>query len=144
MQHSSSSAAAAAAAAATSKTLVALENKFWQSMVDEDVDTALGLLSEPALMVSGHGTIKFDHAGYRKMAEKGSMVVTAFKLSDVDVVQPSDDTAVLTYRVQQSVAPRGQSGGTKQEMANSSTWVRQGEDWRCVMHTETPLESGQS
>ena len=142
MQHSSSS--SSSSAAATSKTLVALENKFWQSMVDEDVDTALGLLNEPALMVSGHGTIKFDHAGYRKMAEKGSMVVTAFKLSDVDVVQPTEDTAVLTYRVEQSVAPRGQSRGTKQEMANSSTWVRQGEDWRCVMHTETPLENAQS
>ena len=138
MQHSSPS-------SATGKTLVALENKFWQSMVDEDVDTALGLLNEPALMVSGHGTIKFDHAGYRRMAEKGSMVVTAFKLSDVDVVQPTEDTAVLTYRVEQSVAPRGQSrGGTKQEMANSSTWIRQGEDWRCVMHTETPMEGGQT
>ena len=140
MQPSSSS------SAATSKTLVALENKFWQSMVDEDVDAALALLNEPALMVSGHGTIKFDHAAYRKMAEKGSMVVTAFKLSDVDVVQPTDDIAVLTYRVEQSVAPRGQSHeqsrGTTQEMANSSTWVRQGEDWRCVMHTETPMAGG--
>jgi len=124
------------------KALVALENKFWQSMVDEDVDTALSLLNEPALMVSGHGTIKFDHEGYRRMAEQGSMVVTAFKLSEVDVTLPNEDTAVLTYRVEQSIAPRGQSrGGTTQEMANSSTWVRQGADWRCVMHTETPLEN---
>jgi hypothetical protein len=28
-----------------------------------------------------------------------------------------------------------------QDMADSSTWVRSGKAWQCVMHTETPLES---
>ena len=65
-----------------SKELIALENKFWQSMVDEDTDTALTLLDEPALMVSAHGSISFDHEGYRKMAEQGGMVIKSFKLSD--------------------------------------------------------------
>jgi hypothetical protein len=65
-------------AAAQEKTLVDLETKFWQSMVDQDTDAALALLTEPALMVSGHGAMKFDHAGYRKMAEQGSMVLTSF------------------------------------------------------------------
>ena len=50
------------------KTLVDLEKKFWQSMIDQDADTATEMLSEPALMVSSHGTMKFDHAGYRRMA----------------------------------------------------------------------------
>ena len=121
------------------KQLVELENKFWQSMVDEDTETALALLNEPALMVSGHGAIKFDHLGYRKMAEQGSMVVTAFKLSDIDVVFPNEDMAILTYRVKQAVALRGQVHSTTQEMADSSTWVRNGEDWRCVMHTESEV-----
>ena len=30
------------------KTLADLETKFWQSMVDQDTDTALSLLSEPS------------------------------------------------------------------------------------------------
>ena len=68
------------------QTLAELETKFWQSMVDQETDVALDLLSEPALMVSSHGSMKFDHAGYRQMAEHGSMVVTSFELSDVDVV----------------------------------------------------------
>ena len=67
-----------------SKTLIDLENKFWQSMVDQDTDTALQLLNNPALMVSSQGAMKFDHAGYRKMAELGSMVVTSFELSKID------------------------------------------------------------
>ena len=49
------------------QTLIDLEKKFWQSMVDQDADTAIDMLSEPALMVSSHGAMKFDHAGYRNM-----------------------------------------------------------------------------
>ena len=120
--------------------LIDLETKFWQSMVDHDTDVALGLLCEPALMVSAHGAMKFDHAGYRKMSEQGSMVLTSYELHDVEVVFPNDTTAILTYRVKQETANRGESKGTVQEMADTSTWVRSGsDDWRCVMHTETPV-----
>ena len=121
--------------------LIALEKKFWQSMVDEDTDTALSMLDEPALMVSSHGSMQFDHAGYRRMAEQGSMVIKSFELSDMNVVFPRDDTAVLTYRVKQAMAQRGKSDETQQEMADSSVWTRKDGRWRCVMHTETPVDS---
>jgi hypothetical protein len=45
----------------SSKTLIDHETKFWQSMVNQDTDTALEMLTEPALMVSSHGAMKFDH-----------------------------------------------------------------------------------
>jgi hypothetical protein len=124
----------------SSKTLIDLETKFWQSMVDQDADTAISLLDEPALMVGAHGSMKFDHAGYRKMAEQGTMVVTSFELSDVEVVFPNDTTAILSYHVKQGVATRGQAKSKTQDMSDTSTWV-QSEDggWKCVMHTETPI-----
>lgn len=119
-------------------TLIELETRFWQSMVDQDAEVAQSLLSEPALMVSSHGAIKFDHAAYRKMAEEGSMVISSFELSAVEVLVPIDTTAILTYRVKQELAPR--NGGTSivQEMTDTSTWIRAGDGWRCAMHTETP------
>ena len=76
---------------AAEKELIALETRFWQSMVDQETEVALELLSDPALMVSSHGSMKFDHAGYRKMAEQGTMVVTAFEFSDMQVVFPVPD-----------------------------------------------------
>jgi hypothetical protein len=88
------------------KTLIDLETKFWQSMVDQDTDAALRLLHDPSQMASSHGAMKFDHAGYRKMAEHGSTVVTAFSLSEIEVLFPSESTAVMTYRVKQTVAAR--------------------------------------
>ena len=129
------------------KTLIDLETKFWQSMVDGDADTAIGMLNEPALMVSSHGALKFDHEAYRGMADQGPMVITAFELSDVEVLLPSENTAILTYRVRQTVAPRDAGGSngqhaTTQDMLDSSTWVRSGDEWRCVMHTETPAVAG--
>jgi len=127
-----------------SQTLVDLEKRFWQSMIDEDTDTALEMLAEPSLMVSPHGAMKFDHAAYREMAEKGSMVIKSYELDDMDVLFANDDTAVLTYKVRQTIAPRGKGKASAkevtQEMADSSTWVRQDGHWRCVMHTETPVD----
>jgi hypothetical protein len=122
--------------------LIALEKKFWQSIVDEDTETAISLLNEPALMVSSHGAMKFDHDGYRQMAEHGSMVVKSFELSEMNVVFPSEDTAVMTYTAKQSLSARGESKQTQQEMADSSVWTRKNGEWRCVMHTETPISLG--
>ena len=124
------------------RTLIDLENSFWQSIVDEDTESALSMLNEPAVMVSPHGAFKFDHPGYRKMAEKGAKVLKAFELSDMDVLLPAADTAVLTYRARQSMAPRGEEELTTQEMNYSSTWVRREGRWQCVMHTETPVPAG--
>jgi ketosteroid isomerase-like protein len=124
-----------------SETLIDLEKKFWQSMVDNDADAAIGLLTEPAVMVSAHGAMKFDHAGYRKMAEQGPRVLTGFDLSDVQVVFPNENTGVVTYHVTQRVAGRGQKGGDTEEMNDTSTWVKHGDEWKCVMHTETPANA---
>jgi hypothetical protein len=122
----------------TADTLKTLERKFWQSLVDQDADAALDLLADRALMVSAHGAMTFDHEGYRRMAEKGSQVLSAFEMENVQVLMPTDSTAILTYDVKQTVSPRGQEGGEVQHVHDTSTWVRTGGQWKCVAHTETP------
>lgn len=123
--------------------LIDLENRFWKSLVDEDADTAVSMLDEPALMVSSMGAMQFDHAKYREMAEKGSMVVKSYELSDMQVMFPTDSTAVLTYKVKQSLAERGKSAEIQQQMADSSVWTKKDGQWLCVMHTETPIDQKQ-
>ena len=129
--------------ATASEMLINLEKKFWQSMVDEDADTAIGLLYEPALMVSAHGSLKFDHAQYRQMAEKGTYKVESFDLGEMQVVFPNATTAVLLYHVKQTLKPREKGETLTQEMNDTSTWVKTGSSWKCVMHTETPAEGKQ-
>lgn len=123
------------------KTLIDLETKFWQSMVDQDADAALQLLHDPALKASGHGAMKFDHADDRTMAEHGAMVVTSFAFSDVEVMFPTATTAVMTYRVKQTVAARDGGKSTTEDMSDTSTWVHSGKRWQCVLHTESQMEA---
>ena len=124
-----------------SKTLIDLETRFWQSMVDQDTDAALRLLHDPACMATAHGAMKFDHAGYRKMAEEGPMVVTSFAFSDIEIMFPTETTAVMTYRVKQSVAARDDGNSTTQDMSDTSTWVHLDNRWQCVLHTEAPIQT---
>ena len=52
------------------------------------------------------------------------MVLESFELSDMNVVFPNDSTAVLTYRVKQKMAKRGDSKSALQEMNDTSTWIK--------------------
>ena len=125
----------------SAKTLIEFETNFWQSMVDQNTDAALQLLHDPSMMATAHGAMKFDHAGYRKMAEQGPMVVKSFELSDVEVMFPTETTAVLTYRVKQTVGARDGGNSKTQDMSDTSTWVHLGNRWQCVLHTESPMEA---
>jgi hypothetical protein len=122
----------------TEKDLIGLETQFWQALVDQDADAAIKLLSEPALMVSSHGAMQFDHAGYRKMVDKGAMIVTSYEFSGMKVMQPNPTTAILTYGVKQVLKSRETGDSTTQQMNDSSTWIKVGTSWKCVMHTESP------
>jgi hypothetical protein len=112
-----------------------LEHAFWQSMVDGQPDVATGMLTEPALMVSGHGAMQFDHAGYETMARNDRHRLVGFDLRDMQVVFPRTDVAIATYRASQDMEMDGQP--VKQEAVDSSTWVRFHEGWKCVAHTES-------
>jgi ketosteroid isomerase-like protein len=120
------------------QTLISLERKFWDALVAQDAQAAIDLLAEPALMVSEHGTLRFDHEQYRRMAEHGPQVLKAYEFSDVQVTFPDESVAIVTYRARQEVAGRDASRGETQHVNDSSTWLRGADGWRCVMHTETP------
>ena len=114
-----------------------LETRFWQSMVDKDAKTGAGMIADEALVTGAMGTMKIDPAKYERMTRDGQWTLEKFTFSDVDVVFPSDDVAIIAYQVHQT----GEMKGEKMEMkcADSSTWVRDGDGWKCALHTETIL-----
>lgn len=121
-------------------TIINLEKRFWKAIVDQDSDTAVEMLCEPALLVGAHGAMKFGHDEYRKMAEEGPWVLSSFELSDMDVVFPNESTAVITYHSKQTITPRTAGQQVEKEAIFSTTWVRTGDGWKCVVHTETPSD----
>ena len=67
------------------------------------------------------------------------MIVTSFEFSDMNVVFANEKTAILMYHVRLGVATRANGRNTTiQNMTDTSTWIQAGNQWKCVMHTETP------
>jgi hypothetical protein len=112
-----------------------LEKAFWQSMVEGRAKVATGMLTEPALMVSGHGTMAFDHASYERMAADDRQRLTGYRFGKFDVLFPTDDVAVASYQVTQEMERDGEA--MTQQAFDSSTWVRIDDAWKCVAHTES-------
>ena len=120
-----------------SATIERLEKAFWQSMVDKDADKAATMIADDSLVVGPEGAMRIGPEEYKRMTEEGQWELDRFELSDVNVVFPNEDTGIIAYKVHQTGTMRGQEMDLN--CADSSTWVRDGNDWKCALHTETIL-----
>ncbi len=120
------------------QTIVDLETRFWQSMVDKDAKLAKTMIAEECLISGPSGSMKIDPRKYETMTRDGKWELDSFEFDDVEVIFPSDALAVVAYKVHQ----KGTLKGKKMDMtcADSTTWVHRGGDWKCVLHTESILE----
>ena len=118
-----------------SATIERLETEFWQSMVDKDADKAVTMIADECLITGPQGTMRSDPADYKRMTEQGEWELDQFEFSDVQVIFPQEDTAIIAYNVHQTGSMKGQEMDLN--CADSSTWVRDGDDWKCALHTET-------
>jgi hypothetical protein len=112
-----------------------LERAFWQSLVDDQPEVASGMLTPTALMVSANGAMSFDPPTYEKMARNPKHSLLDYRFSDMDVLFPSDDVAIATYRAWQKYEKDGAT--IEEDVVDSSTWLRIDGKWRCAAHTET-------
>ena len=119
------------------QTIVDLEKRFWQALVDKDVDAATALISDSALVVNPMGTMRITPESYGDMVRHGSWTLDGFEFSDAEVIFPTEGVALLTYKAHQ----KGEMNGEKMDLrcADSSVWVRKDDRWTCAMHTETVL-----
>lgn len=113
-----------------------LEHAFWKSLIDNRAGDATGLLTEPSMMVSGHGAMTFDHAAYTKMATNPKNRVVDYDISEMEVLFPNDEVAIASYRVHQKLEMDGKK--IEMDVVDSSTWVKIGGKWKCAAHTECP------
>ena len=121
-----------------SRTILDLETRFWQSMVDKDAKTAKTMIADECLITGARGAMKLNPDKYEAMTEDGKWRLDSFEFSDAEVIFPSDDVAVVAYKVRQ----KGEMQGKAMDMqcADSSTWVRKDDAWKCALHTETVLQ----
>jgi len=116
--------------------IMALERKFWQAMMDMDVDTAAALLDEQSTAANARGIQYFDPAEYRAMALAGGARITSFEFFDERVIFPISDVAIASYIARQSFTMDGESH--EMLVYDTTVWVKKGGKWVASAHTETP------
>jgi hypothetical protein len=120
------------------QTIVDLETRFWQSMVDKDAKLAKTMIADECLVTGPSGSMKIDPDKYESMTKEGQWHLDTFKFDGVEVLFPSDDVAVIAYKVHQE----GTLKGERMDMncADSTTWVNDGKKWKCILHTEAIIQ----
>lgn len=119
--------------------IIDLEHRFWDSMKAKDADTAAAMIADPSIVVGPMGTMTMNPEIYARMTREGQWTLSSYTMDDVDVVFPNDDTAVIGYKVRQQGDMKGQPMDL--HCADSTVWVRDGDDWKCALHTETILDT---
>ncbi len=117
--------------------ILALEHRFWQTMIDKDPKAGAALAADPCLVTGGQGVGRIDRKTFVKMMEGGSWTLSAYEFSEVKVERVTDDVAVIAYKVREEMTVDGKP--LTLEAADASTWVRKDGEWLCVLHTESVL-----
>ena len=114
------------------------ETRFWQALKDKDVPTAQAMIADRSISTGPSGTTPMDPAKFGQLMREAPWTLESFEFSDVDVIFPTSDVAVITYKVHES----GEMEGKPMDMiaADSTVWARSGDSWKCALHTETVLE----
>ncbi len=117
--------------------ILALEHKFWQSMIDKDPAAGAALAADPTLVTGGQGVGRIDRKTFTKMMEGATWTLHKYEFSDVKVERVTDDVAVIAYKVREELTIDGKP--LTFEAADASTWVKKGGEWVCALHTESVL-----
>ena len=114
------------------------EKRFWTAMKDKDVETAQSMIHEDCLITGPMGTMRVGPEKYAEMTRDGQWTLDNFEFSDVNVTFPTDDVGVIAYKVHQT----GEMKGKPMDLnaADSTTWLREGDSWKVVLHTESMMD----
>jgi ketosteroid isomerase-like protein len=120
------------------KEVVELEKQYWQAIVDRDIDKILSLTADPCIVAGAQGVMNMDHATYRKMMDaQPSWELLEFSLEGVESREVAPGVVSTAYSVSENMTVDGKPHSLK--CADTSVWVKQGDTWVCVVHTEAIL-----
>jgi hypothetical protein len=111
-----------------------LENAFWQTMKDKDVEAALELTDDPCLVSGPAGVARVDHEKFAQLMAGAKWDLKRFEITDVHVQQIDENVAVVAYKVHEELTVDGKP--ITVDCSDSSTWVRRDHHWVCALHSE--------
>lgn len=116
--------------------LIAAEQRYWQALQDNDVETALRLTDFPCLVTGPQGIGLVDEKAFASMMKDAQYSVDRFRFGDeVKVRVVSDDVAIVAYTAHEELTVEGAQIAL--DLVDASTWIRRDGAWRCAVHTES-------
>src|SRR5450755_2089689 len=104
------------------KTLIELENRYWQAIKDRDPDTALSLTDDPCLVAGATGIARIDRQTFTKMMKAAEYTLHGFEVKKSEVRLLSADIALVAYEVHEDMTIDDKR--VSLDAAESSVWVR--------------------
>ena len=127
-------AASSAIFASDKDTLITAEKNAWQNIKDKKWDDFKKIVSSDFKGVYSSGINTLD----KEMTDVKTLDMKSYSLGDIDVVFIDKDAALLTYSVTFQGTEDGKDASGKMNAA--SVWKKEGNDWRCVFHTDVKAE----
>ena len=114
--------------------LLAREKSYWNAIMSKDTATVERLSDDPCLVVGAQGVGEIGRTAMKKMLEGASYELNSYTLDDVHFRRLGDDVAALAYKVNEDLTVDGKP--VKLQAFDSSVWMKRGDEWVCVVHTE--------
>ena len=110
------------------------ERQFWQTMKNGDEDGAVALTRFPCIISGPQGVSRVNETTFREtMRSHDARQYKDVEIDDPQVELLNDDAALITYSTEIN----------SMRMINVSTWVRDGDHWKCSFHSENPEQRQQ-
>ena len=117
------------------KEVLELENRFWDAIKERNVEAAIALTDFPCLVAGSSGVGRIDKETFTKMMTGAKYTLDDFEIKDSEVRMLSDDIALVAYKVHENLTVEGKK--VSMDAADTSVWVRRGDQWRCALHSES-------
>jgi hypothetical protein len=118
--------------------IIELEKKYWQGMENHDYETVKNLTRFPCIIAGKNGVHSVDEANFKKMFESGDGdKIRVLNFSDIEAQLIAENNAIIAYQIELGMADDEQKSPMK--CACTSNWVKENNNWTCVLHTETEL-----
>lgn len=107
-------------------------------MENHDYETVKNLTRFPCIIAGKNGVQSIDEPKFKEMFESGDGdKIKILNFSDIETQLVAEDAAVIAYSIELGLLDNEQKDPMK--CACTSTWVKENNNWVCVLHTEAEL-----
>ena len=118
--------------------IIELEKKYWHGMENHDYQTVKNLTRFPCVIAGKTGVRSVDEATFKTMFESGDGAkIQVVNISNVEAQSLGENSAVIAYIIELGITDDKQKPPMK--CACTSTWIKENNNWVCVLHTEAEL-----